>query len=233
MKKRKSAAKATGRETLTREVYNEMRKDLFLNDYPPGHKLDYRKMAESMNLSLTPVLQALKHMELMGLVRHEPNRGFFIIEITPEEVREAYSIREALELNIVPAVIENLDEAGEQKLKEALDEYDEATRQGHVKLRMAKDFKFHLTMAEISGQSLTVWILRYLLDFSYLRSNPRLIFYRPDDMAGREHREIFHAVIARDVTAAREALRKHIRNICTDTLEVMQRRKIGADEIDF
>lgn len=233
MKTPKNTGKVTGRVPLTQAVYKKIRQTLFLSDFPPGHKLDYRKMAESMHLSPTPVLQALKHMELMGLVKYEPNRGFFIIEITPREIKEVYAIRETLELQMVPAIIENLDDAGEQRLKTALDEYFQASQNRHVKLRMAKDFKFHLTMAEISGQALTVRILRYLLDFSYLRSNPKLIFYRSGDAAGREHLEIFQAVVARNASRVREALQRHIRNICRDTLAVMQQKEIGADEIDF
>ena len=233
MKKRKSAAKATGREPLTREVYDEIRKTLFLNDYPPGHKLDYRKMAAEMNMSPTPLLQALKHMELLGLVRHEPNRGFFIVEITPREVEEAYAVRESLELSIVPAILANLDAEGTKRLKQALDEYCEVSRKGHVKLRMAKDFKFHLTLAELSGRSLTVGILRYLFDFSYLRSAPGLIYYRPDDAAGQEHREIYSAVMARDESALCQTIRNHIRNVCRDTMTALQQKEPGIDEIDF
>lgn len=233
MKKRKLAAMATGNQPLTREVYDEIRKTLFLNDYPPGHKLNYRKMATQMNLSPTPLLQALKHMELLGLVRHEPNRGFFIVEITPGEAEEAYAIREALELSIVPAIIENADEAGLSQLKEALDEYSAAGTDGHVKLRMAKDFKFHLTVAELSGRSLTVNLLRYLLDFSYLRSSPPLMYYRPDDAAGKEHRAIYEAVADRDPAALRRAISTHIHNICEDTLAALGQREPTIDEIDF
>ncbi len=233
MKQRKPAARSTGSEPLTREVYDEICKTLFLNDYPPGHKLNYRKMAEQMNMSPTPLLQALKHMELIGLVRHEPNRGFFIIEITPGEAEEAYAIREALELSLVPAIIEKVDGAGLARLKLALDEYCEVSTNGHVKLRMAKDFKFHLTLAELAERPLTVRILRYLLDFSYLRSTPSLMYYRPGDAAGKEHRDIYEAVAARDAFALEQAVSTHVRNICGDTMAALQQKEPGIDEIDF
>lgn len=234
--KKKNDTPSTKKEPkfLTREVYNEIRKTIFLNDYRPGQKLEYRKMAENMGMSPTPVVQALKHMELLELVRHEPNRGFFITEISQEEIKEAYRLREILELSLVPDIIANLDDSGEKKLKQTLHEYIEASKKGHVKLQMAKDFKFHLTIAEISGQSLTLWILRYLFDFLYLNRYRRgLFFYRPDNAAGNEHQAIFDAVMARDTGAARSAIKKHIRNICSDTLEVMKSQTLDADQIDF
>ena len=94
-------------------------------------------------------------MEFMGLVRHEPNRGFFIEQITPQEVKEVY------------------------------------------------DF----------GQD--------------------LIFSRPQESAGLEHQAILDAVAARDVSAARKAMRRHIRNIRNNALEGMQNRLAEADQIDF
>ncbi|MEN8247236.1 MAG: GntR family transcriptional regulator, partial [Thermodesulfobacteriota bacterium] len=71
-------------KNLTKEAYNDIRKMIFLNEFRPGQKVAYRKMAQRLDMSLTPVVQALKLMEHMGLVRHEPNRGFFIDKITAQ-----------------------------------------------------------------------------------------------------------------------------------------------------
>ena len=190
-------------------------------------------MAERLGMSLTPVVQALKHMEFMGLVRHEPNRGFFIEQISPQEIQEAYQLREMLELSLLPAVIEDFDDDDEKELKQALDEYLAASRSGSLNLRLAKDINFHMTLAGLSDQRLSIWILRYLFDFLYLRFGQELIFSRPQENAGLEHQAIFDAVAARDVSAARKAMRRHIRNIRNNALEGMQNRLAEAEEIDF
>jgi DNA-binding GntR family transcriptional regulator len=57
----------------------------------------YRSSAKKLGMSLTPVVHAMKYLEFLGLFRNEANRGFFVVEITPEEVREVYELREVLE----------------------------------------------------------------------------------------------------------------------------------------
>ena len=202
-----TANKLNDEKDLTREAYKDIRRMLFLKELNPGQKVAYRKMAERLGMSLTPVVQALKHMEFMGLVRHEPNRGFFIEHISPQEIEEAYQLREMLETSLLPGVIEGLDDKGEKKLKQALDEYLEASRSGSLNLRLAKDINFHMALAGLSGQRLSIRILRDLFDFLYLRFGQELIFSRPQESAGLEHQAIFDAVSARDVSTARKAMR--------------------------
>lgn len=234
MKNKHDPGQKREQNRLSREVYNEIRKTIFLSDHVPGQKLEYRKMAESMGMSPTPVVQALKHMELLDLVRHEPNRGFYIIEITAGQVAEAYRLRETLELSLVPDIIGNLDADGERTLEEVLDDYNKASINSHIKLRWSKDIKFHMTIAELSNQPLTVWVLRYLFDFLYLnRFSPGFYYYRPNNAANHEHQDILDAILARDVDAAREAISCHIRNICSDTLQMMKAKEVGVDQIDF
>ncbi|MBW2657305.1 MAG: GntR family transcriptional regulator [Deltaproteobacteria bacterium] len=231
--KKKSDNQPNGEKNLTREAYQDIRRMIFLKELNPGQKVAYREMAERLGMSLTPVVQALKHMEFMGLVRHEPNRGFFIEHILPQEIEEAYQLREMLETSLLPGVIEGLDDKGQKELKQALDDYLAASRSGSLNLRLAKDINFHMTLAGLSDQHLSIRILRYLFDFLYLRFGQELIFSRPQESAGLEHQAIFDAVAGRDVSAARKAMRRHIRNIRNNALEGMQNRLAEAEQIDF
>lgn len=231
--KNKQSSLLESQKNLSKDAYNDIRRMIFLDKFRPGQKVAYRKMAERLEMSLTPVVQALKLMEHMGIVRHEPNRGFFIEKITAQEVEEAYGLREMIELNLLPTVIRKLDSNGEKELTQALDEYFKASRNKPVKVRLAKDINFHMTMAKLSGQHISIWILRYLYDILYLRFDRELVFYRPHDKSGQEHQAIFDAVIARDLAAARKALRQHIRNICSDTLDQMQNMVVDIDDVDF
>ena len=231
--KKKNGIHPNGEKNLTREAYNDIRRMIFLKELNPGQKVAYREMAERLGMSLTPVVQALKHMEFIGLVRHEPNRGFFIEQISPKEIEEAYELREMLETSLLPGVIKGLDDNDEKELKQALGESLEASRSGSLNLRLAKDINFHMKLAEFSGQRLSIWILRYLFDFLYLRFGQELIFSRPQESAGLEHQAIFDAVAARDISAARKAMRRHIRNVRDNALEGIQNRLLEASQIDF
>jgi DNA-binding GntR family transcriptional regulator len=109
-KKENNGNYPSAQKNLTQEAYQDIRRMIFLKELNPGQKVAYREMAERLGMSLTPVVQALKHMEFMGLVRHEPNRGFFIEQISPKEIEEAYELREMLETSLLPSVIKGLDD---------------------------------------------------------------------------------------------------------------------------
>ena len=220
-------------KNLTREAYNDIRKMIFSNELKPGQKIPYRSMAEGLSMSLTPVVQALKHMEFMGLVHHEQNKGFFIEKVTPQEIDEAYKLRTIIEPIMLAQAILNFDEHGEKKIGTALDEYLAACEKGSLRLKLVKDIQFHMSIAELSGQSLSILILKYLFDFLYLRFGQELIFSRPLEDSADAHTAIFDAIKSKDVETATRLLKNHIRQIHQNALNGIQERLTEAEDIIF
>lgn len=218
---------------LSKDAFNDIRKMIFLGKFSPGQSIAYRKMAEELDMSLTPVVQALKVMEHMGVIRHETNRGFFVEQITPQEVTEAYQLREIIELNLIEDCINNLDEDGEIALKLALGEFFETSQHSSEKARLAKDISFHMTIATLSAQNISVWILRYIYDLLYLRFDKGLILYQSNDHSNEEHQAIFDAIIARDVSKAKMAVTQHIHNISNNTLNSMHNLASEIEDVDI
>jgi len=218
---------------LTKEAYNDIRKMIFSNELRPGQKIPYRGMAERLNMSLTPVVQALKHMEFMGLIHHEQNKGFFVENVTPREIDEAYKLRSILEPKLLAETIPTIDEQGEKKIGVALDEYIDACQKGSLKLKLVKDIQFHMSMAELSGQNLSILILRYLFDFLYLRFGQELIFSRPSEDSADAHTAIFDAIKSRDVETATMVLKKHIKEINKNALDGISERLSEVEDIIF
>ncbi|MHB8764377.1 MAG: GntR family transcriptional regulator [Deferrisomatales bacterium] len=200
-------------QDLTGRAYQGLRQMLFFNELAPGQKLRYRDLAERLGMSPTPVIQALKWLEFQGLVRHEPNRGFYLEPVSLEEVQELYELRETLELELLPRTLERLDDAGLARLGAALQAHLEASEERYLKRRLLTDMEFHLTLAALSGRTVTVRVLRQLFDLLYLKHKGEILFYRPMSSAEVEHRRVFERVAARDLEGAREALVSHIRGV--------------------
>jgi DNA-binding GntR family transcriptional regulator len=218
---------------LTREAYNDIRKMIFSNELKPGQKIPYRRMAEGLNMSLTPVVQALKHMEFMGLVYHEQNKGFFVGKLTPRDIDEAYELRSVIEPKMLTQTILNINEQGIKTVGAALNEYLNACQKGSLKLKLVKDIQFHMTMAELSGQKLSILILRYLFDFLYLRFGQELIFSRPSEDSAKAHTAIFDAIKSKDVEIATRVLKEHIKEIHKNALDGIQERLSEVEDIIF
>ena len=229
----KKKIKSSKGKDLTREAYNDIRKMIFSNELRPGQKIPYRRMAERLNMSLTPVVQALKHMEFMRLVHHEQNKGFFVEKVTPREIDEAYKLRSILEPKLLAETIPTIDEQGEKKIGAALDEYIDACQKGSLKLKLVKDIQFHMSMAELSGQNLSILILRYLFDFLYLRFSQELIFSRPSEDSADAHTAIFDAIKSRDIKTATMVLKKHIKEINKNALDGISERLSEVEDIIF
>ena len=218
---------------LTREAYNDIRKMIFSNELKPGQKIPYREMAKGLKMSLTPVVQALKHMEFMGLVCHEQNKGFFVEKVTPREIDEAYELRSIIEPKMLTRTILNLNKQGTKRIGTALNEYLDACQKGSLKLKLVKDIQFHMSMAELSGQNLSILILRYLFDFLYLRFGQELIFSRPSEDSADAHTAIFDAIKSRDIKTATMVLKKHIKEINKNALDGISERLSEVEDIIF
>lgn len=80
----------------SQKAYKGIRQLLYLKELVPGQKISCREVADKLKMSLTPVIQALKLMEIQGFVRHEPNRGFFLTPFSTEEVKEIYEDRKSV-----------------------------------------------------------------------------------------------------------------------------------------
>ena len=226
-------SKPNSKINLTREAYNDIRKMIFINEFRPGQKVPYRDLAKRLGMSLTPVVQALKHMEFQGLLQHEPNRGFYIKPIVAEEISEVYELREMLEVNLIPKIVAQLNKDVASRLKLALDEYLDASRSGSLKMRLAKDMNFHMTLAEISSQSISIRVLRYLLDFLYLRFEKEQIFSRPQGSSAVEHQKIYDCIMARISREAGKAVRNHIRSVKDNVMEDLRTRLEDSEEIEI
>lgn len=90
------------------EAYQRIKEMLYLNQLAPGQKIHGEDMSRRLNISVTPVIQALNRLEASGLVEYVPNKGYFLGEINEQEAKELYEAREALELYIIPKVVENI-----------------------------------------------------------------------------------------------------------------------------
>jgi DNA-binding GntR family transcriptional regulator len=224
----KAGKNSVTREDHTLKAYNGIRQMLFHNEISPGQKISYGDLASRLDMSPTPVIQALKRLEFQGLVRREPNRGYFTEPISLKEVREIYEIRELMECSLLPGALGNLNVKGIDLLEKALKAHTHSARNGHLSERLIKDMEFHLTLASLSDCHIQQKILRDLFDLLYLKYRGSILFMNFMQTVDSDHKEIFDAVVSRDVDGAQKALSKHILRVKRHVLEGLDR--IMADK---
>src|SRR5437867_830283 len=86
-----------GERGLNQQAYEEIRRRILEGEFQPSSPLSEHQLAATLQLSRTPVREAIKRLEKEGLVRSIPNRGTFIAELSAHDILEIYQIRERLE----------------------------------------------------------------------------------------------------------------------------------------
>ncbi len=213
-------------EDSSQVAYRGIRRMIYTRELVPGQKIAYRDLAEKLGLSPTPIVQALKRLELQGFVTHEPNRGFCMTPFSIKEIEEIYEMRELIEPSLVGTTVQNLNKEGLGKLKAALEAHLSAERELYLKERLFKNREFHLTLASLSGKETQIRILQNLFDILFLKYSglPRTSLTATD----QEHQEIYDAVALRSTERAQTVLKNHVTNVKISVLSSV--RKMLAEQ---
>jgi len=216
-----SANSIPDKSDLAQLAYEGIRRMLFHNEIVPGQKISYRELAEKLNVSLTPVIQALNRLKHQGLVHHETNRGYFTAPMSVQEVEEIYELRELIEVSLLPPVLHNLNDACLKQLRRLLVDDKSASQESYLNQKLLKDREFHLTIAAISQRKTHMEMLQNLFDLLYLKYRGSLLFVASEKTVGSLHQDLLSALESRDLKRTRQAMKKHFRTIKKHALKAL------------
>ncbi len=215
--------KTKGREDHTVKAYSGIRQMLFHNEIAPDQKISYGDLAKRLEMSQTPIIQALKWLEIQGLVRREPNRGYYTEPISLKEVEEIYNMRELIETSLLPETINRVTDEDIEQLLISLEQHKEASKDVYLSRRLSKDMDYHMLLASFSQCQVQQRMLRSLFDLLYLKYRTNILFITFNETVQQDHRSIFEAVARRDLQEAQRCLVGHIRNIKDHVMEGLER----------
>ena len=196
----------------TEQAYLQIKNMIYYNEVVPGQKLIYQDLAKRLNISVTPVIQALNRLvEHSNLVRHESNRGYFVGEITETEARELYEAREALEIYMIPLIIKNINPKALNSIREAFREPISPALPQYRRLILLKDTQFHLRMAEYAHNSVLLRMLTGIFEQIYLKYPPEYLTDTRVKSHAKEHRAVLDAIRRGDIDKATSFIKEHIR----------------------
>ena len=97
-----------------------------------------------MGVSITPVIHALKWLEFRGIMRHETNKGYYINEVSSQEIVEIYDTRILIEISLVPDIMCNLNGRELKRLEKTLEEFKQAVAEEDYYKKTFRNFKKQL-----------------------------------------------------------------------------------------
>ena len=109
------------KHSLTGSVFNRLREDILNGKYKENDELKEMAIAKELNVSRTPVREAIRQLEFEGLVESIPNKATYVIGISLKDVRDIYEMRASLERLCAKMAIENMNDETMAKLEEIVD----------------------------------------------------------------------------------------------------------------
>lgn len=198
--------------SLSSRVFHTIRENILSGKYATNEELKEKTIGEELGVSRTPVREALRQLELEGLVTIIPNKGAYVVGISQKDIHDIYEIRSRLEGLCARW-------AADQITKEQLDELEENiylsdfhSSKGNSEQVVELDNKFHEILYNASGSK---ELRHVLLDFHHYVQRVRKITLAVPDRAvqsNEEHRKIVEALKKHDADQAEKLANEHMMN---------------------
>jgi DNA-binding GntR family transcriptional regulator len=208
-----------------REVVFEILKDAILKGkLEPKERLMEIKLADQLGVSRTPVREAIRKLELEGLVVMEPRKGAYVSDISFKDIIDTLEVREALETFAVKLAIEKNSVEDLNQIEDLNKSFKEAYENKDVKKMVEYDTKFHFEVLKLSENNK---LISFMEELNEIMQRFRLIFfnetYNPEVIA-KEHEEVFKALKTKDAKKAQEAMKKHLCTLKEDIKKVYNKK---------
>lgn len=212
---------------LVNSVHDHLKREILAGALKPGVKLTHQGIAEALDVSRTPVREALERLYQEGLLIRELRRGYFVGEIGSNDAVELYGAREALELYTLGIVLDRGVTATEiARLKAINRRYEGLIKRDLTHERLMVDREFHVELAGLSGNGFVKRMLDSIFERVILKRRLERVTDTRGDEPYREHIQLLDALTAGDRARATTVLRTHIRGACDRLLKHL--RSFGA-----
>jgi GntR family transcriptional regulator, rspAB operon transcriptional repressor len=208
---------------LPQQAYHTVRLAIRNLVLPPGQAILEREISEALEMSRTPVREALVRLETEGMLTLVPRRGFIVAPIESGDLREIYAIIGTLDGLAIELAAERAEDDLLLQLEAIIDSQEEALRSGDLKNWSSLDDEFHDRIVRCAGNQRLTGIIDSYADQSY-RARLYTIAERPVPTRSIiEHRAILAAMKAKDGKAARMLMESHRSRAQKEILEVLSR----------
>lgn len=192
------------------EAYNKIKDMIYSNQLAPGQKIIYNDLAKKLEISVTPLIHALNRLEASDFVSYIPNKGYFLNEITVEEARHLYEVREALEVHALPQIIEKIKQSDIDNIKNSSKKYKHLEQVAADRDLFVADAQFHVQLVEISGNNILHRMLKEIFEKLYLKYPPQYMNTTRLQEIASEHKSLLESLARRDIVAAKAITKFHI-----------------------
>lgn len=206
-------------------VFNTLRQAILRGELKPGERLMEIQLANKLGVSRTPIREAIRKLELEGLVLMIPRKGAEVAEITEKSLRDVLEVRSALEELAVQIACEKITPSQIEELKVASAKFEDITKSNDVTTIAEEDVKFHDVIYFATDNAKLIQLLNNLREQMY---RYRVEYLKKPEVYPKlveEHKRIIAAIESRKKKEASQLVRQHVDNQVEAVINVINSKK--------
>lgn len=216
--------------SLRGRVFHKIREDILRGRYKQNEALIELKISDELGVSRTPVREAIRQLELEGLVTSIPNKGAVVTGINSKDIEDIYIIRSLIEGLSAKWAAQNITQDQIEELEEIIFLSEFHLSKNHLEQLYELDNRFHEKLYDISNSK----ILRHVLsDFHHYVQRVRkasLSSYERAEKSINEHKNILEAIKAGDYQKVEALTNEHIINTSKNVADKKIMENLKLDE---
>ena len=191
-------------------VFHTLRRGIMQGDLKPGERLMEIKLANRLGVSRTPIREAIRMLELEGLVVMIPRKGAQVAEITEKDLKDVLEVRMGLEELAVKFACQRITEEQLDNLYHASRKFEEAVKREDLTELAQADVDFHDLIYKATGNERLVQLLNNIREQMY---RYRVEYLKDEEIRGslvQEHDTLLEKLSQRDLEGAKQVTQSHI-----------------------
>ncbi len=193
-------------------AYLEIRRQILIMQLQPNTRLKEDTWAKKLNLGRMAIREALNRLLGEGLVNNGEKGGYFIPEMSSDDIHQIREVREILELAALRLSIERITEDQLNQLTKICDDFSAMVEKGYISGACEADIKFHEKLLESSGNARLTRAYHYShIPIFHLKLGKTKKYMEDYMQTDTEHRQIVESIKKNNLKRAEELLRSHFK----------------------
>lgn len=212
-------------------VFNTLRQAILTGELKPGERLMEIHLANRLGVSRTPIREAIRKLELEGLVIMIPRRGAEVAQITEKSLKDVLEVRRALDALCAELACDRISEEELLHLKEACLAFEKATATKDAKIIAKADVALHDIIVQATNNQRLITLVNNLSEQMY---RYRFEYIKDESQHKRlveEHRAIYESLVKKDKEAASKAASVHIDNQEISIIKQIRKERSSSKKI--
>ncbi|HEA65932.1 MAG TPA: GntR family transcriptional regulator [Desulfobacterales bacterium] len=198
------------RKSLGEHVFENLKQAIIRGEVVPGTRLVESRIADALDISRTPVREAIHKLEREGLIEKLPRGGFSVLGLTREEIEETFGIRSVLESYAASLSALNYQKGELLPLEEKISEYEMYLQKKQLEILPKINTEFHDLLYTLSRSPKLNRMINHLRDQIYRFRQILLKDERMAQVSNADHRQMVALIRKKDAEGVEQLVREHI-----------------------